>query len=60
MRDKQYIDSYISKEWKITTNIIKSKYNGLYLIRLLHDDKLKSYVVIHYILEIKTNEGLEA
>ncbi len=59
VRDKQYTDFYVSKEWKIVSNIVKDKYKCLCIMCLLQDDKVNSYDVIHHILELKTDEGWE-
>lgn len=59
VRDKQYTDFYVSKEWKIVSNIVKDKYKGLCIMCLLQDDKLNSYDLIHHVLELKTDGGWE-
>lgn len=59
VRDKQYTDFYVSKEWKRTTDIIKAKYNGLCIMCLLKENIINVYDVIHHVLEIRTDEGWE-
>lgn len=58
-RDKKYTDFYVSKEWKIISNIVKEKYKGLCIMCLLQNDKVNLCDVIHHIIELKTDEGWE-
>ena len=58
-RDKKYTDFYVSKEWKIVSNVVKDKYKALCIMCLLQDDKVNLYDVIHHVRELKTDEGWE-